>query len=221
MTTIDTPALSREALRLIARCSATGNFVADSRAAVICDVQIRNLTQVLEPAVAAGALRRVRDVSGVLGYKLPVDETGGCIQEQRIATAAPQTQQDQYQRSQEQEKSPVEPQIPKRPRVKAGQFKPLPELDLSKLAVKMAPKYDGRAHIQRCKWFDLFDKLAENDVDGDKLPTLEIPPEYGGAVGASAPDWNRARTDGKRIRISRNKTVTVVQLEMAKEGAKK
>lgn len=222
--------LSREARRLIAHCSATGHFVADSRAAVICDVNIRNLVQTLAPAVEAGQLRRVRDASGVMGYRLPADEAAESSAESRNGTATAQTQAEQYRRSHGQEKSPTGPQnasagtglearlvngvpshAPKRG--KGGRYAALPDVDIAALTVRMAPRFDGRAHSQRSKWGALFDALASREIDGDLLPTIDLPPEYGDALGAAAAYWNKARKDGRRIRVARTSSATVVQLE--------
>ena len=55
--------LSSAARQLIAHCDATGHFVSDSRAALICGVNLRNLTHTLAPAVFHGKLRRVQHMT--------------------------------------------------------------------------------------------------------------------------------------------------------------
>lgn len=220
--------LSSAAQRLIAHCSATGNFVTDSRAALICGVNLRNLVHTLAPAVEAGQLRRVRDESGVMGYRIAVNE---CGQESRIATATPQTQSDQYQRSHEPEKSPTRPEI-KSARTgldvhtdqKSGKPAPsvtaakrarrLPLLDLAAIPMGLEPRVDGRATSQKRTWDPLFEALAAQQITGGLLPTKRLPPEYGGAVQAAASTWNKERKDGKKIRVARLPDAAVVQREV-------
>lgn len=220
--------LSSAAQRLIAHCSATGHFVTDSRAALICGVNLRNLVHTLEPAVDAGQLRRVRDESGVMGYRIAVNE---CGQDARNGTATPQTQADQYQRSHEPEKSPTRPEI-KSARTgldvhtdpKTGKQAPsmtaakrarrLPLLDLAAIPMGLEPRVDGRATSQKRIWDPLFEALASQQIMGGLLPTKRLPPEYGGAVQAAASTWNKERKDGKKIRVARLPDAAVVQREI-------
>lgn len=223
--------LSREARRLIAHCSATGHFVADSRAAVICEVNIRNLVQTLAPAVEARQLRRVRDASGVMGYRLPANEAAESGADSRNGTATAQTQVEQYQRSRGQEKSPTGPQNestrtglataidpksgkPVATSAKVKRAQRLPQLDLAAIPISFEPKVDGRATSQKRTWDPLFEALAAQEISAGNLPTKRLPPEYGGAVQTAANQWNKARKDGKRIRVARLPDAAVVQREI-------
>ena len=223
--------LSSAARRLIAHCSATGHFVADSRAAVICDVNIRNLVQTLAPAVEAGQLRRVRDASGVMGYRLPANEVAESSVESRNGTATAQAQAEQYQRSHWQEKSPTGPEIkssrtgldvcldqkagkPVAAKSPAKRSRRLPPLDLAAIPMGLEPKVDGRATSQKRTWDPLFEALAAQQITGGLLPTKRLPPEYGGAVQAAASTWNKERKDGKKIRVARLPDAAVVQREI-------
>jgi hypothetical protein len=216
MTDTITIALSPAAQGLLDHCRNTGNFVADSRASMLFDVPLRVLTLTMQPAVDSGLLKRVRDPSGVMGYRAAVDE---CLQDQRNGTATAQTQANQYQGSQEQTEAPKTPlndpppSKPKSTRGAAGQFTPLPELDLSSVQITLAPRFDGRSHGKRSRWYDLFDKLAESDPVGDQLPTATVPAEYGNALSTASAGWNKARKDGKRISVSRTVNGVVLQLE--------
>lgn len=223
--------LSSAARRLIAHCSATGHFVADSRAAVICDVNIRNLVQTLAPAVEAGQLRRVRDASGVMGYRLPANEVAESSVESRNGTATAQAQAEQYHRSHEPEKSPTGPEIkssrtgldvcldqkagkPVAAKSPAKRSRRLPSLDLAAIPMGLEPKVDGRATSQKRTWDPLFEALAAQQITGGLLPTKRLPPEYGGAVQAAASTWNKERKDGKKIRVARLPDAAVVQREI-------
>lgn len=223
--------LSREARRLIAHCSATGEFVADSRAAVVASVPLRNLVQTMEHAVEAGQLRRVRDASGVMGYRLPASEATECSSEGRKGTATAQTQVSQYQRSHAPEKSPVGPQNdsartgldvaidpksgkPVATSAKVKRAHRLPPLDLDAIPISFEPKVDGRSSAQNRKWDPLFEALAAQEISSGNLPTKRLPSEYGGAVQAAANTWNKARKDGRRIRVARTSSATVVQREV-------
>jgi len=220
--------LSSAAQRLIAHCSATGNFVTDSRAALICGVNLRNLVHTLAPAVEAGQLRRVRDESGVMGYRIAVNE---CGQDSRNGTATPQTQADTYQRSHEPEKSPTGPEIkssrtgldvrldpkagkPVAAKAPAKRARRLPPLDFAAIPMGLEPKVDGRSTSQKRIWDPLFDVLAAQQITGGLLPTKRLPPEYGGAVQAAASTWNKERKDGKKIRVARLPDAAVVQREI-------
>ena len=231
MSTETDTTLSREARRLIAHCSATGHFVADSRAAVVASVQLRNLVQAMEHAVEAGQLRRVRDSSGVMGYRVPSNETTEGSAEGRNGTATTQTQVEQYQRSHGQEKSPTGPQNkparsgldmaidPKsgNPAAAKGPAKRahrLPPLNFAALPISFEPKVDGRATSQKRTWDPLFEALAAQEISSGNLPTKRLPPEYGGAVQAAANTWNKARKDGRRIRVARLPDAAVVQREV-------
>lgn len=230
MSTETDTTLSREARRLIAHCSATGHFVADSRAAVICEVNIRNLVQTLEHAVEAGQLRRVRDSSGILGYRVPFNEAAESGVEGRNGTATAQTQVEQYQRSHGQEKSPTGPQNestrtglataidpksgkPTATKSPVKRARRLPPLNFAALPIGFEPKVDGRATSQKRTWDPLFEALAAQEISAGNLPTKRLPPEYGGAVQAAANTWNKARKDGKRIRVARLPDAAVVQRE--------
>ena len=223
--------LSREALRLIAHCSATGEFVADSRAAVVASVPLRNLVQTMEHAVEAGQLRRVRDSSGILGYKVPFNEAAESGEDSRNGTATARTQVEQYQRSHGQEKSPTGPQNkparsgldmaidpksgkPVATSAKVKRAHRLPPLDLDAIPISFEPKVDGRATSQKRTWDPLFEALAAQEISAGNLPTKRLPPEYGGAVQAAANQWNKAHKDGKRIRVARLPDAAVVQREI-------
>lgn len=220
--------LSSAAQRLIAHCSATGNFVTDSRAALICGVNLRNLVHTLAPAVEAGQLRRVRDSSGVMGYRLPASE---CGEGERNQAATTQTQVEQYQRSHEPEKSPTGPEIkssrtgldvrldpkagkPVAAKAPAKRARRLPPLDFAAIPMGLEPKVDGRSTSQKRIWDPLFDVLAAQQITGGLLPTKRLPPEYGGAVQAAASTWNKERKDGKKIRVARLPDAAVVQREI-------
>ena len=185
--------LSEAARRLIEHCKDTGHFVADSRAAVICQINIRNLVQALEPAVESGELRRVRDPSGVMGYRSRVDETL-----QRIATATPRT-----------DAQPKPPEIA--PTARRTNPRRLPVLDISTLPITMEPHIDGRATSKRRTWDALLDTLAAEPIRDGKYPTRRLPPEYGGALQSAAAAWTKARKDGKKIRVARLADAAVVQ----------
>lgn len=220
--------LSSEARRLIAHCDATGHFVSDSRAALICGVNLRNLTRTLAPAVFHGKLRRVRDESGVMGYRIAVNE---CAQEPQNGTATPQTHDSQYHRSHEPEKSPTGPEIkssrtgldvcldqkagkPVAAKSPAKRSRRLPPLDWLAMPMRLEPKVDGRATSQKRTWDPLFEALAAQQITGGLLPTKRLPPEYGGAVQAAASTWNKERKDGKKIRVARLPDAAVVQREI-------
>lgn len=223
--------LSREARRLIAHCSATGEFVADSRAAVVASVPPRNLVQTMEHAVEAGQLRRVRDSSGILGYRVPFNEAAESSAESRNGTATAQTQAEQYRRSHGQEKSPtglqnestrtgldmaIDPKSgkPAATKAPAKRAHKLPQLDLAAIPISFEPKVDGRATSQKRTWDPLFEALAAQEISAGNLPTKRLPPEYGGAVQTAANQWNKARKDGKRIRVARLPDAAVVQREI-------
>lgn len=202
--------LSREALRLIAHCSATGHFVADSRAAVVASVPLRNLVQAMEPAV----------------------EAGECGSGGRNGAATAQTQASQYQRSHAPQKSHAGPEIesartgldislgptsgkPVATKTNAKRAHRLPPLDLDAIPISFEPKVDGRATSQKRRtWDPLFEALAAQEISSGNLPTKRLPPEYGGAVQAAANTWNKARKDGRRIRVARTSSATVVQREV-------
>lgn len=207
--------LSSAARQLIAHCDATGHFVSDSRAALICGVNLRNLTHTLAPAVFHGKLRRVRDESGVMGYRIAVNE---CAQEPQNGTATPQ-------------KSPTGPEIkssrtgldvcldqkagkPVAAKSPAKRSRRLPPLDLAAIPMGLEPKVDGRATSQKRTWDPLFEALAAQQITGGLLPTKRLPPEYGGAVQAAASTWNKERKDGKKIRVARLPDAAVVQREI-------
>ena len=214
--------LSSAAGRLIAHCSATGHFVADSRAAVICNVPLRNVVHTLETAVEAGQLRRVRDSSGVMGYRLPASE---CGEGERNQAATTQTQVEQYHQS------PTRPEIksartgldvhtdlktgkPAPSMTAAKRARRLPPLDWAAIPMGLEPKVDGRTTSQKRIWDPLFDALAARQITGGLLPTKRLPPEYGGAVQAAASTWNKERKDGKKIRVARLPDAAVVQREI-------
>lgn len=223
--------LSGAARRLIAHCSATGHFVADSRAAVVASVPLRNLVQTMEHAVEAGQLRRVRDASGVMGYRAPSNEATERSAEGRKGAATAQTQVEQYQRSHGQEKSPTGPQndsaragldvaidpksgMPVATSAKVKRAHRLPPLDLSAFPISFEPKVDGRATSQKRTWDPLFEAMAAQEISSGNLPTKRLPPEYGGAVQAAASTWNKERKDGKKIRVARLPDAAVVQREI-------
>ena len=191
--------LSSAAQRLIAHCSATGHFVADSRAALICGVNLRNLVHTLEAAVDAGQLRRVRDESGAMGYRIAVNE---CGQDSRNGTATPQTQSDPKSGK------------PAPSMTAAKRARRLPLLDLAAIPMGLEPRVDGRATSQKRIWDPLFEALAAQQITGGLLPTKRLPPEYGGAVQAAASTWNKERKDGKKIRVARLPDAAVVQREI-------
>ena len=83
MTDTITIDLSPAAQGLLDHCRKTGNFVADSRASALFDVPLRVLAITMQPAVDSGLLKRVRDPSGVMGYRASVDE---CLRDQRNGT---------------------------------------------------------------------------------------------------------------------------------------
>ncbi len=223
--------LSSAARRLIAHCSATGHFVADSRAAVVASVPLRNLVHAMEHAVEAGQLRRVRDSSGILGYRVPFNEAAESGADSRNGTATAQTQVEQYQRSHGQEKSPTGPQNESAKTSREARVEPkpgntvaakspakrsrrLPPLDLAAIPMGLEPKVDGRATSQKRTWDPLFEALAAQQITGGLLPTMRLPPEYGGAVQAAASTWNKERKDGKKIRVARLPDAAVVQREI-------
>ena len=227
MTDTITIDLSPAAKGLLDHCRKTGNFVADSRASALFDVPLRVLAITMQPAVDSGLLKRVRDPSGVMGYRASVDE---CLRDQRNGTATAQTQVSQYQRSHAPEKSPAGPQNdsartgldvaidpksgkPVATSAKVKRAHRLPPLDLDAIPISFEPKVDGRATSQKRTWDPLFEALAAQEISSGNLPTKRLPPEYGGAVQAAANTWNKARKDGKRIRVARTSSATVVQLE--------
>lgn len=90
--------LEYAARRLIAHYDATGHFVSDSRAALICGVNLRNLTHTLDPAVFHGKLRRVR-ATNQASWATGSPSTNA-PREPQNGTATPQTHDSQYHRSQ-------------------------------------------------------------------------------------------------------------------------
>jgi len=83
---------------------------------------------------------------------------------------------------------------------RAGRALELPAVDLTRLEITMRPKHTRATGIQH-KWAPLFDLLAAKPIEQDKshgptLPTIELGPEYHGALQQAARDW-QARNPGR------------------------